>query len=102
MFDIALRIHISEATKCILDKFGTFDLELRGEVELKGKGRVTSYWLRGCSEPDLRPPTPKYRKHSVSTPDNNLNPLIFPPNNTNGAKANNNTFINLSELQQTV
>ncbi|XP_012166238.1 atrial natriuretic peptide receptor 1 [Bombus terrestris] len=98
---LPLRIHISEATKCILDKFGTFDLELRGEVELKGKGRVISYWLRGCSEPDLRPPTPKYRKHSVSTPDNNLNPLIFPPNNTNGAKANN-TFINLSELQQTV
>ncbi|CAD1468784.1 unnamed protein product, partial [Heterotrigona itama] len=98
--NLALRIHISEATKCILDKFGTFDLELRGEVELKGKGRVISYWLKGCSEPDPRPPTPKYRKHSVSTPENNLNPLIFPPNNTNGPKANN-TFINLSELQQT-
>ncbi|PBC26770.1 Atrial natriuretic peptide receptor [Apis cerana cerana] len=99
---LPLRIHISDATKCILDKFGTFDLELRGEVELKGKGQVTSHWLKGCSEPDPRPPTPKYRKHSVSTPENNLNPLIFPPNNINGPKTNNNTFINLSELQQTV
>ncbi|XP_043512198.1 atrial natriuretic peptide receptor 1 isoform X1 [Frieseomelitta varia] len=99
---LPLRIHISEATKCILDKFGTFDLELRGEVELKGKGRVITYWLKDCSEPDPRLPTPKYRKHSISTPENNLNPLIFPPNNTNGPKANNNTFINLSELQQTV
>jgi hypothetical protein len=33
-----LKIHVSETTKNILDKFGTFKLELRGEVELKGKG----------------------------------------------------------------
>lgn len=50
----ALKIHVSEATKKILDQFGTFQMELRGEVELKGKGVVTAYWLVGCSEPDLR------------------------------------------------
>lgn len=94
-----MRIHVSETTKDILDKFGTFDLELRGEVELKGKGRVTSFWLIGCSEPDSRLPTmPRYRKLSSSQPENNLNPLIFPPNNTNGPKTANNTFINLAEL----
>lgn len=30
-----LRIHISPATKEFLDKFGNFDIERRGEVELK-------------------------------------------------------------------
>ncbi|XP_025153401.1 atrial natriuretic peptide receptor 1 [Harpegnathos saltator] len=95
---LPLRIHVSETTKNILDKFGTFGLELRGEVELKGKGRVTSYWLTGCSEPDSRLPVSKYRRLSSSQPETNLNPLIFPPNNTNGPKSNNNTFINLTEL----
>ncbi|XP_012220390.1 atrial natriuretic peptide receptor 1 isoform X3 [Linepithema humile] len=95
---LPLRIHVSEATKNILDKFGTFELELRGEVELKGKGRATSYWLTGCSEPDSRLAVPKYRRLSSSQPENNLNPLIFPLNNTNGPKTSNNTFINLTEL----
>lgn len=96
LYFAALRIHVSEATKTILDKFGTFDLELRGEVELKGKGRVTSFWLMDCSEPDSRLPVPKYRRPSSSQPE--MNPLIFPPNNTNGPKVSNNTFINLTEL----
>ncbi|XP_054277953.1 atrial natriuretic peptide receptor 1-like [Macrosteles quadrilineatus] len=71
-----LRIHVSEATKEILDKFGTFQLELRGEVELKGKGRMVTYWLIGCTEPDPRPPTP-LPSHSENT-DVNPYPLIFP------------------------
>lgn len=86
---------MSGATKNILDKYGTFILDLRGEVELKGKGRMTSYWLTSCSEPDPRPPTPKHRRQSTSE---NLNPLIFPQTLLNGPKTNNNTFINLSEL----
>lgn len=32
---LPFRIHVSEATKNVLDTFGTFDLECRGEVELK-------------------------------------------------------------------
>ncbi|XP_072174024.1 atrial natriuretic peptide receptor 1-like [Diadema setosum] len=43
----AMKIHISEHTKKILDLFGTFVLELRGEVEMKGKGKQTTYWLKG-------------------------------------------------------
>ena len=31
----ALRIHVSPFTKDILDKFGTFELDLRGPVEMK-------------------------------------------------------------------
>ncbi|XP_017785095.1 PREDICTED: atrial natriuretic peptide receptor 1 [Nicrophorus vespilloides] len=71
-----LKIHVSESTKLILEKFGTFNLELRGEVELKGKGKLVTYWLLGSSDPDAMPPTPRH-----STPpdgqDSNLYPLVF-------------------------
>lgn len=49
-----LKIQVSQATKSIFDKFGTFRLELRGDIELKGKGTVTTYWLCGCTEKDHR------------------------------------------------
>lgn len=49
-----LKIQVSEATKLIFDKFGTFRLELRGNIDLKGKGMVTTYWLCGSSEKDPR------------------------------------------------
>lgn len=31
----ALKIHVSPVTKAILDRYGMFDLECRGEVEMK-------------------------------------------------------------------
>lgn len=34
-FSTALKIHVSPATTALLDSFGTFRLELRGEVEMK-------------------------------------------------------------------
>ncbi|KAK5855546.1 hypothetical protein PBY51_005642 [Eleginops maclovinus] len=43
----ALRIHVSEATREVLQEFGCFRLQLRGEVELKGKGSMRTYWLLG-------------------------------------------------------
>ncbi|XP_074852015.1 atrial natriuretic peptide receptor 2 isoform X2 [Carettochelys insculpta] len=43
----ALKIHISCATKEILDELGCFELELRGDVEMKGKGKMRTYWLLG-------------------------------------------------------
>ncbi|XP_052786459.1 atrial natriuretic peptide receptor 1-like isoform X4 [Mya arenaria] len=44
---LPLRIHVSPFTKEVLDQFGSFELELRGPVEMKGKGAVTTYWLSG-------------------------------------------------------
>lgn len=74
----ALMIHVSEAAKQILDKFGTFKLELRGEVELKGKGFVTTYWLFGSTEVDSRPKTPSHSfQQSQDTQDSSPYPLIF-------------------------
>ncbi|XP_048046115.1 atrial natriuretic peptide receptor 2 [Megalobrama amblycephala] len=43
----ALRIHVSSATKEVLDEFGYFELQLRGDVEMKGKGKMRTYWLLG-------------------------------------------------------
>ncbi|KAL8577966.1 hypothetical protein ACOMHN_011517 [Nucella lapillus] len=44
---LPLKIHVSPQTKEVLDTFGTFQTDLRGEVEMKGKGAITTYWLQG-------------------------------------------------------
>ncbi|RUS81233.1 hypothetical protein EGW08_011027, partial [Elysia chlorotica] len=41
---LPLRIHVSPYTRDILQEHGTFHLEKRGPVEMKGKGTVTTYW----------------------------------------------------------
>ncbi|XP_050680105.1 atrial natriuretic peptide receptor 2-like [Leptidea sinapis] len=43
----ALRIHVSPKTKEVLDLYDCFDLECRGEIAMKGKGKMTTYWLLG-------------------------------------------------------
>ncbi|CAG9793364.1 unnamed protein product [Diatraea saccharalis] len=43
----ALKIHVSPDTKALLDSFETFHLECRGEVPMKGKGILVTYWLLG-------------------------------------------------------
>jgi class 3 adenylate cyclase len=48
-----LKIHVSPDTKALLDTFNTFILELRGPVEMKGKGFITTYWLLGEANPDF-------------------------------------------------
>lgn len=42
-----LRVHISKETKAILDLFGSFIITLRGEVDIKGKGVMNTYWVEG-------------------------------------------------------
>lgn len=37
LFFSALKIHVSSATKEVLDEFGYFDLQLRGDVEMKAR-----------------------------------------------------------------
>ncbi|XP_049772085.1 retinal guanylyl cyclase 2 [Schistocerca cancellata] len=41
----AWRIHLSQATKEQLDKVGGYQLEYRGETDIKGKGKMHTYWL---------------------------------------------------------
>ncbi|GAB6021265.1 hypothetical protein CHUAL_003879 [Chamberlinius hualienensis] len=43
----ALKIHVSEACKNILDKLGGFSLQERGFIAVKGKGDMRTFWLLG-------------------------------------------------------
>lgn len=40
---------MSAATRDVLLEFNCFQLELRGEIDIKGKGKMTTYWLLGDS-----------------------------------------------------
>ncbi|XP_033752927.1 atrial natriuretic peptide receptor 1-like [Pecten maximus] len=48
----ALKIHMSDATNNLLKESGKFKILERGEMEIKGKGRMVTYWLDGfeCEE----------------------------------------------------
>ncbi|XP_055332598.1 atrial natriuretic peptide receptor 2-like isoform X2 [Paramacrobiotus metropolitanus] len=46
----AMKIHISSTTKILLDSFTEFIIQLRGEIDIKGKGSMTTYWLLGSNE----------------------------------------------------
>ncbi|ESP02583.1 hypothetical protein LOTGIDRAFT_138191, partial [Lottia gigantea] len=44
-----LKIHMSEPTTNILKKYTSLNIEKRGNIEIKGKGFMTTYWLLdGC------------------------------------------------------
>ncbi|XP_076854584.1 guanylate cyclase 2G [Brachyhypopomus gauderio] len=42
---LPLKIHISQSTADILLKIGSFEMEERGDIELKGKGVQKTFWL---------------------------------------------------------
>ncbi|KAG1954993.1 atrial natriuretic peptide receptor [Pimephales promelas] len=46
---LPLRIHTSQSTADILLKNGSFELEERGDIEIKGKGTQKTFWLTGKS-----------------------------------------------------
>lgn len=52
----ALKIHMSHSTKQILDRFGTFDVTMRGFVSIKGKGEMMTFWLDGENGSGTLPP----------------------------------------------
>ena len=54
MVSLALKIHVSPDTKSLLEKHDTFELDVRGPVEMKGKGVITTYWLLGEKDPDQK------------------------------------------------
>lgn len=44
-----MKIHISEDSANVLGRFGIFNIEPRGKIEIKGKGLMNTYWLTGKS-----------------------------------------------------
>ncbi|XP_023334377.1 atrial natriuretic peptide receptor 1 [Eurytemora carolleeae] len=46
---LPLRIHLSSSTAELLTEFGIFHLEDRGEMQIKGKGLMRTYWLNGVT-----------------------------------------------------
>ncbi|CAK1594039.1 unnamed protein product [Parnassius mnemosyne] len=64
----ALKIHVSPTTKALLDTFGTFRLECRGEVAMKGKGILVTYWLLGeIIDPNAPKEKPQLAKLQVQS-----------------------------------
>nr|XP_023695463.1 guanylate cyclase 2G-like [Paramormyrops kingsleyae] len=53
---LPLKIHVSQSTAEILQRIGTFELEERGEIEVKGKGTQRTFWLKG--KQDFQPLAP--------------------------------------------
>ncbi|XP_076640642.1 retinal guanylyl cyclase 2 isoform X3 [Halictus rubicundus] len=52
------RIHLSQETKDRLSQVGGYDIEYRGPTEVKGKGKMPTYWLLGKQGFDKELPTP--------------------------------------------
>ncbi|KAJ8001194.1 hypothetical protein DPEC_G00188760 [Dallia pectoralis] len=48
-----LKIHVSSSTKALLDTFGMFRCEPRGDIHMKGKGLVRTFWLLGEDHADV-------------------------------------------------
>ncbi|XP_075071627.1 guanylate cyclase 2G-like [Mixophyes fleayi] len=44
---LPLRIHISETTASGLNQIGGYDIRERGLIQVKGKGKQRTYWLKG-------------------------------------------------------
>lgn len=57
-----MKIHISQYTKEALDELGGYQIELRGSVEVKGKGMMDTYWLHGHDTMDKLSPMFKVEK----------------------------------------
>ncbi|XP_069105183.1 retinal guanylyl cyclase 2-like [Argopecten irradians] len=107
----AFRIHISLPTKTVLDDLGGYQLEYRGEVELKGKGLAKTYWLvgkDGFTKPLPEPPplndennhglasVLQAQKLQNDTKQADTGTATRPPQTTSKAEPNN---ITVSELQ---
>ncbi|GFR93804.1 guanylate cyclase A/atrial natriuretic peptide receptor [Elysia marginata] len=63
---LPLRIHVSPFTRNILQEHGTFHLQMRGAVEMKGKGSVTTFWLLGEKDSPYNIRQQGYNVHPVS------------------------------------
>lgn len=64
----ALRIHISEANKLMLDKLGGYVVEERGMTYVKGKGHMRTWWLTGEQKEEAKSQKSFPHENSDTTP----------------------------------
>ncbi|KAM9716169.1 guanylate cyclase 2G [Menidia menidia] len=67
---LPLRIHISQSTADILVQAGSYELEERGEIEMKGKGFQKTYWLLdkiGFNPPPVAHESPQASSNKLQT-----------------------------------
>lgn len=81
----ALKIHISQNTKDLLDQFDIFIIKRRGYVKMKGKGEMLTYWLEG-----------ENKSQQIHTSSSNIM-----TNNNNNNYYNNSSINYLDQLSDT-
>uniref|UniRef100_A0A499FT77 Guanylate cyclase n=1 Tax=Anopheles arabiensis TaxID=7173 RepID=A0A499FT77_ANOAR len=79
------RIHMSQQTCNLLEKAGGYVIEPRGPIEIKGKGKMHTYWLLGKKGFDKALPPPPPIGLDVAI----LKHSLFQSQQNHGAKINN-------------
>ncbi|XP_064634469.1 atrial natriuretic peptide receptor 1-like [Lineus longissimus] len=64
-----MRIHLSTEANVALAHLGGYHTEMRGEIELKGKGKVITYWLNGRDGFTKQLPTEEEINNNPLRPD---------------------------------
>ena len=68
------KIHMSSSTAKLLQTFLTFLIEERGELEIKGKGKMVTYWLLGEKEMETINPDDETEASSDRDGNKNIKP----------------------------
>ncbi|CAC5423154.1 Guanylate cyclase soluble subunit beta-2,Soluble guanylate cyclase gcy-31,Soluble guanylate cyclase gcy-35,Head-specific guanylate cyclase,Receptor-type guanylate cyclase gcy-28,Soluble guanylate cyclase gcy-36,Guanylate cyclase soluble subunit alpha-1,Retinal guanylyl cyclase 2,Heat-stable enterotoxin receptor,Soluble guanylate cyclase 88E,Guanylate cyclase soluble subunit beta-1,Guanylate cyclase soluble subunit alpha-2 [Mytilus coruscus] len=70
----ALKIHMSSATANMLKETGLFELQKRGDLTIKGKGSMTTYWLEGIKKENIssQDSSKQYYSHLRDYPDQEI------------------------------
>jgi Adenylate and Guanylate cyclase catalytic domain len=104
----ALKIHMSQSTKEILDKFKTFDIISRGSITIKGKGEMMTYWLNGEKKDDVIVQSSIENGHAVNC-NNDLNnhnnkekvvAIVPPLSPQNSFSSRKSVMINANNLER--
>ncbi|KAH3891200.1 hypothetical protein DPMN_015290 [Dreissena polymorpha] len=66
---LPLKIHISEQTAHALKQFPQFEVENRGQMAIKGKGIMNTYWITGMKDSTTVGETDYYRVRTASRLD---------------------------------
>ncbi|XP_073097766.1 guanylate cyclase 2G-like [Manis javanica] len=64
---LPLRIHVSESTAATLLTLGGYDLQKRGTIPVKGKGELTTFWLKGKEGFPI--PLPNFTEEELKVPE---------------------------------